>query len=55
MVAKVNLEKCTGCGTCKDVCPVEAIELNDEKAKLMRKSVRTVVSAWKSALREPYH
>ena len=29
-----NAEKCTGCGTCKDVCPVEAIELNDDKAKV---------------------
>ena len=34
MAVKVDLEKCTGCGTCKDVCPVEAITLNDEKAKI---------------------
>ncbi len=34
MAIKVDQEKCTGCGTCRDVCPVEAIELNDEKAKV---------------------
>ena len=26
----VNKEKCIGCGTCVDVCPVNAITLNDE-------------------------
>jgi Fe-S-cluster-containing hydrogenase component 2 len=34
MAVKVDLEKCTGCGTCKDVCPVEAIQLHDDKAKV---------------------
>jgi Fe-S-cluster-containing hydrogenase component 2 len=34
MAVKVDLEKCTGCGTCKEVCPVEAIEINDDKAKV---------------------
>jgi len=29
MVAKVNVEECTGCGTCVDECPQEAISLND--------------------------
>ena len=33
MAAKIDLEKCTGCGTCKEVCPVEAITVND-KAKV---------------------
>lgn len=32
MAAVVNLEECTGCGECVDVCPVECIALNDEKA-----------------------
>ncbi|MBN2560246.1 MAG: 4Fe-4S binding protein [Phycisphaerae bacterium] len=32
MAATVDVEKCTGCGACVDVCPVEAITLNDEKA-----------------------
>jgi len=29
MAAIVDPEKCTGCGNCVEVCPVEAIELND--------------------------
>lgn len=34
MVAKINLDECTGCGTCVDECPATAIELVDEKAKV---------------------
>lgn len=26
---KVDLEKCTGCGTCVDTCPVEVFELQE--------------------------
>ena len=29
MPAVVNIEKCDGCGTCVDECPVECITLND--------------------------
>ena len=29
-VAVVDSEKCTGCGICVDVCPVNAIEVNQE-------------------------
>jgi NAD-dependent dihydropyrimidine dehydrogenase PreA subunit len=25
-------DKCTGCGTCIEVCPVEVFELKDEKS-----------------------
>jgi ferredoxin len=32
MAVKVDVEKCTGCGACVDVCPVEAIEIKDGKA-----------------------
>ncbi|WP_174589837.1 4Fe-4S binding protein [Methanocella conradii] len=32
MVAKVDEEKCVGCGTCVDTCPEAAIELVDEVA-----------------------
>jgi Fe-S-cluster-containing hydrogenase component 2 len=28
----VNREKCTGCGSCTDVCPTEAITIRDGKA-----------------------
>ena len=34
MAVKVDLEKCTGCGTCEEVCPVEAIKVENEKAKV---------------------
>jgi NAD-dependent dihydropyrimidine dehydrogenase PreA subunit len=32
MAAKVDTGKCTGCGSCVEVCPVEAIALKDDKA-----------------------
>jgi Fe-S-cluster-containing hydrogenase component 2 len=31
MVAIVNRELCTGCGQCVNICPMEAILLDDEK------------------------
>ena len=33
-IASVNLTLCTGCGMCVDVCPYEAIKLEEEKAKV---------------------
>ena len=32
MTALVDLEKCSGCGECKEVCPSEAIKIEGEKA-----------------------
>ncbi|MBC7326354.1 MAG: 4Fe-4S binding protein [Moorella sp. (in: Bacteria)] len=29
MAARVNEEKCTGCGSCVEVCPVEAITVEE--------------------------
>jgi NAD-dependent dihydropyrimidine dehydrogenase PreA subunit len=29
---KIDTEKCDGCGTCVDICPVEVLEIKDEKA-----------------------
>jgi len=29
---QVDVDKCTGCGTCVDVCPVEVFELQNEKS-----------------------
>ena len=30
MVAKIDADACTGCGTCVDECPAAAISLNDD-------------------------
>ncbi len=32
MPAKVDVEKCTGCESCVDACPSEAIAITEEKA-----------------------
>ncbi|RKY11569.1 MAG: ferredoxin [Planctomycetota bacterium] len=32
MPAKVDAEKCTGCESCIDACPSEAIKMEEEKA-----------------------
>jgi ferredoxin len=32
MAAVVNVETCTGCGECAQVCPLNAIEIKDGKA-----------------------
>lgn len=34
MVAKVDSEKCTGCGICANMCPVEAVSLENGLAKI---------------------
>jgi NAD-dependent dihydropyrimidine dehydrogenase PreA subunit len=30
----IDGEKCTGCGVCEDVCPVEAIRVSDDVARI---------------------
>jgi len=39
MELKVDLEKCTGCGTCVFACPFGAIEMADGKAKIFESCV----------------
>ena len=34
MSAKVDKEKCTGCGACVDECPSEAIKMVGDKAEI---------------------
>ena len=34
MAVQIDGEKCTGCGLCVDACPVEAISLENDKAKV---------------------
>jgi len=31
MPAKINKEECTGCGTCVEECPVEAIIIDENE------------------------
>lgn len=31
-VPKIDKSKCNGCGECVDACPMEVIEMKDEKA-----------------------
>jgi NAD-dependent dihydropyrimidine dehydrogenase PreA subunit len=32
---KIDEEKCTGCGTCVDICPVSVLEVKNEKSKVV--------------------
>ena len=32
MSANVNIDTCTGCAACVEICPVEAITMQNEKA-----------------------
>lgn len=32
MAAKIDKRKCNGCGTCVEICPVNAIKIEKEKA-----------------------
>ena len=32
MAVTIDKDKCTGCGTCVDTCPVEALKLENDKA-----------------------
>lgn len=34
MAAKVDMDKCTGCESCVEECPSEAIAMADEKAQI---------------------
>lgn len=36
MPPKVDLNKCTGCGTCADVCPSEVFDIVDDKCQVAR-------------------
>ncbi len=32
MPPSINLERCTGCGRCYDICPGDVIRMNEKKA-----------------------
>ena len=34
MAAEINKEKCTGCASCIGECPVEAISMENDQAKV---------------------
>jgi NAD-dependent dihydropyrimidine dehydrogenase PreA subunit len=35
-IPKVDLKKCTGCGTCKSVCPANVFEIKAGKSQVVR-------------------
>jgi NAD-dependent dihydropyrimidine dehydrogenase PreA subunit len=39
MIAKVDVEKCTGCGACAEVCPVNAIKIKENKAAIGKECI----------------
>ena len=34
MAIKIDQDLCTGCGTCVEACPVDAISIQDDKAQI---------------------
>ena len=34
MAAKIDLDKCSACAACVDACPLQAIEMVEEKPKV---------------------
>ena len=34
MALIIDLEKCTGCGSCVDACPSEALSMDDDKVSV---------------------
>ena len=39
MAVQIDEEKCTGCGACVEVCPVEALKVEDDKATVSEECV----------------
>ena len=39
MIAKVDFDKCTGCSACVDICPVNAIKIENSKAMINEECV----------------
>jgi ferredoxin len=39
MIAKVDADKCTGCGACVDICPVNAISIKNNKAVIGKECI----------------
>jgi len=40
---KIDLGKCTGCGTCVDICPVKMYSLKNKKATVTGKKAECIV------------
>ena len=41
MINIVDIEKCDGCGTCVDNCPLEVLGVIDEKVKIIDSNMCT--------------
>ncbi|HNV86374.1 MAG TPA: 4Fe-4S binding protein [Candidatus Omnitrophota bacterium] len=39
MAVKVDAEKCNGCGKCAEVCPVDAVKIENGKATINEQCV----------------
>jgi NAD-dependent dihydropyrimidine dehydrogenase PreA subunit len=46
---KIDAEKCTGCGTCVDTCPMSLYAMNKGKATVKNKDECVVCRAYESA------
>ena len=39
MAVKIDIDKCTGCAACLEICPVGAIKIENEKAVVSEECV----------------
>ena len=55
MAVKVDKDKCSGCGACVDICPVQAIKIDSEKAVINQECVECSVCISQCPQEAIYH